>query len=149
MDKVYRILAGRYGFDSFFTFLLYVYVILLCISILIHHWIFDLLVIIVFIIMFYRVFSKNIDRRRKENEMYLKTKEKILKPFLNFQRRWKDRHTLIYKKCHKCKTVLRIPLPSERGIKHVTCPKCKKRLTVLCLRKEKVEIFSKDGKRKR
>ena len=30
----------------------------------------------------------------------------------------------IYKKCSKCKTTLKLPIPYERGIKHTKCPKC-------------------------
>ena len=41
-------------------------------------------------------------------------------------------------------TILRLPLPSKRGIKHVKCPKCGKRLTVVALRKLKVEVIRKD-----
>ncbi len=142
-------MIGRYGTDELYTFLLYLYVILLCADILIHHWLLSILVVLEFTLLFYRVFSKNKKRRRRENEIYLKIREKLLSPFSSWKRQWKDRDTLIYKKCHHCKTTLRIPLPIKRGIKHVTCPKCKRRLTVLCLRKVKVEIFSKDGKRKK
>ncbi len=149
VEKGRRFMQDRYGTDELYTFLLYIYVALLCFDLLFHNWILSIVVIVEFTIMFYRVFSKNKKRRRKENELYLKIKEKLVAPFLSLQRRWKDKDTLIYKKCSRCKTTLRIPLPSERGIKHVTCPKCKKRLTVLCLRKVKVEIFNKDGKRKK
>ncbi len=149
LDKIYRFLEGRYGFDDLYACLLYLYVILLCLSMITRHWIVEILMILVFVIMCFRVLSKNKKKRSQENERYLQIKDKFFHPFSSLKRQWKDRHTFVYKKCHKCKTVLRMPLPSERGIKHVHCPKCQKRLTVLCLRKEKVEIFTKDGKRKR
>ncbi len=47
----------------------------------------------------------------------------------------------IYKKCPKCKTTLKLPIPYERGIKHTNCPKCKKRLTLFVLKKQKIEII--------
>ncbi len=148
-SKIYRFLEGRYGFDDLYRFLLYLYVILLCFDILLHNPILSVLVVLEFTVMFYRVFSKNKKRRRRENEIYLHIRGKLFSPFQTMKRNWQDRETLIYKKCRHCKTTLRLPLPSERGIHHVTCPKCKKKLTVLCLRKMKVEIYTKEGKRKR
>ena len=50
----------------------------------------------------------------------------------------------IYKKCRKCGTVLRLPLPAKRGIKHVVCPKCKNKLKVFCFRKQKVDFIGKE-----
>lgn len=139
--KFYRFMIGRYGIDEFYYFFLYSYIILVCISLFLKVPYLFWIELVLFVIMFYRVFSKNISRRRKENATYLKVRNRILKPFQNKKRNWKDRNDYIYKKCHRCKTTLRIPLPSERGIKHTTCPKCKKKLTVFCLRKEKVEIL--------
>ena len=95
--------------------------------------------------MFSRVFSKNIAKRKRENRFYLKVRSNIRKPFQNIKRNWKDRHDFVYKKCHKCKTTLRLPLPSERGIQNTTCPKCKTEMKVCCLRREKIEIIKSNG----
>lgn len=145
IDKLYRFMYGRYGMDELYRFLLYLYIILVCISLFLKVPHLFFLELLVFLFMFYRVFSKDIKRRKKENKIYLDIRNKIVKPFQNMKRNWKDRNDFIYKKCHHCKTTLRLPLPSERGIKHVTCPKCKKSLRVLCLRKEKIEILKAKG----
>lgn len=95
--------------------------------------------------MIYRVFSKNINLRKKENKLYIKLKNKVTKPFINIKRNLNDKHH-VYVKCFKCKTTLKLPLPSKIGIKHAKCPKCKKRLTFFTFKKEKIEII-KDGKK--
>lgn len=141
IEKFYKLMYGRYGIDEFYYFFLYLYIILVCISLFLKIPYLFWLELIIFVIMFYRVFSKNISRRKKENRIYLKVRNKMIKPFQVIKRNWKDRKDFIYKRCHRCKTTLRIPLPTERGIKHATCPKCKRKLRVLCLRKEKVVII--------
>lgn len=143
--KLYQFMLGRYGIDEFYYFFLYLYILLVCSSIFLRVPYLFWLELILFVVMFYRVFSKNINRRKKENQFYLKIRTGLFKPFSNMKRNWKDRKEFIYKKCHQCKTTLRLPLPSERGIKHVACPKCKERLTVFCFRKEKVEIIKANG----
>lgn len=143
--KFYRFMLGRYGIDDFYYFFLYTYILLVCTSIFFKVPYLFWLEILLFVVMFYRVFSKNIDRRKRENLFYLKMRSKFFKPFQNIKRNWKDRKEFIYKKCHKCQTTLRLPLPNERGLKHVTCPKCQKKLTVFCFRKEKVEIIKANG----
>ena len=92
--------------------------------------------------MFYRFFSKNRSARIKENNIYLKIKKNIVRPFKTLIKNIKDKEH-IYKKCSKCGTTLKLPLPDKYGIKHTKCPKCKKKLNVLCLKKEKIEIITK------
>ena len=84
--------------------------------------------------------SKNIYGRSKENVFFIRIKKKVLKPFNNIKRNYKDKDH-VYKKCHYCKTTLKLPLPSKRGFKKVKCPDCKKRNKFLILRKMKVELI--------
>ena len=129
-------MIGRNGPDNLYNFLFFLYVILLIVNLFVNSVIVFYIETIVIIFMFYRFFSKNITRRRAENDLYLKVKNRIRHPF--GANNDKDH---IYKKCHKCKTVLRLPLPTERGIKKAKCPTCGNRIKFLCLRKQKVEII--------
>lgn len=147
INKISRFMQGRYGFDELYTFLFYLYFILLCAGLVFHSYILLIMELILFIILFSRVFSKNIARRRKENQIYLKVKDYVGKPFRNIKRNWKDRKDFIYKKCHKCKTTLKLPLPSSRGFHHATCPKCKTRLRIFCTRRGKIEITKANGEK--
>ena len=67
---------------------------------------------------------------------------KIFKPFENIKKNITDKDH-IYRKCFKCKTTLKLPLPSKIGILHAKCPKCKNRRTLITFRKEKIEIIKK------
>lgn len=145
--KLQQLMYGRYGIDELYNFLFKLYIVLLVIDLFVK-WEFLLyLELIVVVIALYRMFSKNTTKRRNENRKFLKVKGAITKPFINFRKHLTDKNN-IYKKCSKCKTIIRLPLPSSYGIKHVKCPKCKKKLSVLCFKKEKIEVIKKNkGKR--
>lgn len=135
-EKIRKFMYGRYGFDELYTFLFYVYLFLLIVDLFFNGRLLSVLELITVFIIFYRSFSKNIYVRSNENQKYLKIKKEILN---HFQKRKDKNH--IYKKCRYCKTILKLPLPDKIGIKHVKCPKCKQRLSVLALKSQKVEII--------
>ena len=139
-NKIYKFMYGRYGIDELYKFSFKLYIILFILNIFINSKIINTLEWILIITMIYRSFSKQTTKRKKENDKYLKIKKKIIKPFTDKKKLIKDKNH-IYKKCHHCKTILRLPLPSKRGIKHSKCPTCKKRNTFLILRKLKIEII--------
>ena len=105
-NKLIKFMYGRYGVDELYKFLFLLYIITFIINIFLNNIFLEILGLIIILIMFYRVLSKN-----------------------------------IYKKCPKCKTTLKLPIPYARGIKHTNCPKCKKRLTLFVLKKQKIEII--------
>lgn len=141
IDKIRKFMYGRNGPDELYNFLFKLYIIILIIDLFINlKWLVYLELLLV-IIMLYRLFSKNISKRREENKNFLKYRKKIIKPFKDIYKRIGDKNN-IFKKC-SCGTIIRLPVPSSYGIKHVKCPKCKKRLRVLCLKKEKVEVIKK------
>lgn len=137
---------GRYGLDKLSKFLLKLLFWVLMFHILIHYYVMFIIEGCLLLIVIFRVLSRNIYRRNKENEIYLKIKNKLLKPFKNIKRNMDDKNH-VYKKCHKCKKVLKLPLPEKRGIKHVKCPNCKKKITFITFKKEKIEIITKDKKK--
>ena len=139
--KFQKFMYGRYGLDELYKFLFYLYIILLILNIFIKSSILTYVELFIVVVMFYRFFSKNIKMRKKENALYLKCKKNIIKPFKNIKKNITDKEH-IYKKCSKCKSILKLPLPEKRGIKHTKCPKCGKRLTIFCFKYEKVEIIT-------
>ena len=140
ISKINKFMYSRYGVDDLSKFIFKLYFVVLLLNILIRHYVMFIIELLLMIIIIYRVCSKKIYRRNKENMIYLKAKNKLLKPFINIQRKCQDKNH-IYKKCRGCKRILKLPLPDTRGIKHVKCPKCNKRLTILTLRKQKIEII--------
>lgn len=139
-DKLQRFMYGRYGPDNLYNFLFGLYLFIIVINLFVNSRILLLIEPLIVFIMFYRFFSKKIYKRSKENQIYLKIKRKILKPFKNIKRNFSDSEH-IYKKCHKCKTTLKLPLPYKRGIKHAKCPSCKSRVTIFSFRRQKAELI--------
>ena len=147
VDKIRKFMYGRYGIDELYNFLFKLYIVLLIIDLFINSYVLAYIELIIVVIMLYRLFSKNISKRREENKKFLKLRKRIIKPFKSKIKQIKDKNN-IYKKCSKCKMMLRLPVPNKRGIKHVKCPKCKRKLTVLVLKREKIEVIKPDkGKR--
>ena len=141
--RLQRFMVGRYGADDLYRFLLWVYVLLFVVDLFFDFKILNILELFIVLVLFYRFFSRNISKRRRENNYYLRVKKVILKPIFNLKKYYQERDLYVYKRCFGCKTILRLPLPSKRGIQHVKCPKCKKRITFFCFRKEKIEFIKK------
>ena len=76
---------------------------------------------VLIVVIFFRIFSRNIQKRRRENE-------KFCGFFKLLRNRFRDRKTHVYRKCPKCKAVLR--LPKAKGKHYVVCPRCKERFQV-------------------
>lgn len=137
-NKLYNFMRGRYGADDLYKFCLIIYFILLVIDLFVKSNILTLLELLLLIFIFYRFFSKNTYKRRKENNKYLDIKNNIFGKGKQIKRRWNDRNTHIYKKCPKCKATLRLPL--KKGVHTVKCPKCSNKFEVKCRRNEKVKV---------
>lgn len=138
-------------YDELNRFLTVILFILLAVTLFIKNFILDISKFLILALIIFRLFSKNKTQRNKENQIYLHITRGILKPFSNIIRNIKDRKTHVYKKCHKCKTTLKLPLPKKRGIQHAKCPACSNRLTIFTLRKKqaekiKVEVIKKSRK---
>ena len=138
--KLIKFMQGRYGVDELYKFLFILYIITFIINIFLKSFLLELIGLFIVLFTFYRVFSKNIKKRSIENKEYLKIKKEVIKPLENIKRNIQDKDH-IYKKCSKCKTTLKLPIPYERGIKNTSCPKCKKKIKFLVLKKQKIEII--------
>ena len=144
LTKLQQFMYGRYGIDDLTKFILKIYLVIIVCNIFIRSIILTVIELLLIFICTFRTISKNIYGRNAENMKFKDIMKSINKPFVNIKRNIKDKDK-VYKRCHKCHTVLKLPVPKKRGIKHSTCPKCKKRNTFLILKKEKIEIISKKG----
>lgn len=147
IQKIQNFMYGRYGLDDLGNFLFKVYILLLIINLFVKSYILTIIELLIVVIVLYRFLSKNIYKRSNENVKFRKIKKKIFKPFSDIKRNIKDENH-VYKKCHHCKTTLKLPLPNKRGIKKVKCPECKKRNKFLILKKMKVELIKNKKKAK-
>ena len=127
-ERVAGFMAGRYGIDRLYYFLLAICFILIVINLFVNSFIISLIETALFIYALYRVMSRNIYKRQQENEKFIKFTDKP-KKFINLQKcKQRDRKTHVYRKCPSCKNNLR--LPKEKGKHTVVCPCCKNRFDV-------------------
>ena len=127
-ERLARYMAGRYGIDRLYYFLLAICFILIVINLFVNSYIISLLESALFVYALYRVMSRNIYKRQQENEKFIKIADQP-KQFLNLQKcKRRDRDTHVYRKCPSCKNNLR--LPKQKGKHTVVCPCCKNRFDV-------------------
>lgn len=124
--------------DELNRFIFILFVIFFVISLFTNNFYVDIVTILLLIIFIMRLVSKDKNRRYRENEVFVKIKKMILHPFTSIKKSSKSENS-VYKKCPKCKTILKLPLPKKRGINHAKCPGCGKRLTIINFRKKKAE----------
>lgn len=130
-DRLYRFMQGRYGADQLSKFLLALMVAIWILSMILgipgrHNLIFftissalSYLSIIIIIICWFRMFSKNIPKRYRENQKYLKRKSDFLSLF--GRGAGSDMYNRVFK-CPKCKQKVRVP--KGKGKIAIRCPKC-------------------------
>ena len=127
-ERVAMFMYGRNGFDNLCNFIWILCIILVVVNLFIGSLIVTLVETSLMIYTIFRSMSKNIYKRQKENAAYLKIKRKFAGFFKLRRNKWRDRKTHVYKKCKKCKNVLR--LPKVKGKHTVNCPCCKYRFDV-------------------
>lgn len=137
-DRYIKFMKDRYGIDELYKFLLLICFVLLVINTFVSNNIIRLFEVLLIVIIFYRYMSKNIKLRKKENDKYLEIKDKIIKLFDYNKKKYKDRNTHMYKKCPKCKQIIRLPL--KKGKHTVKCPNCGNRFDVACHKDEKIKV---------
>ncbi|MBQ8331288.1 MAG: hypothetical protein IJX94_02155 [Clostridia bacterium] len=132
-NKLYRFMYGRYGTDTLNKVYLGIYVAVVLIYSVVSLFITDpkisailtacylLLTLLLIVLIFFRMFSRNVAKRRRENETFCGF-------FRLLRNRFRDRKTHVYRKCPKCRAVLR--LPKAKGKHTVVCPRCKERFRV-------------------
>ena len=117
-----KFMQGRYGVDSLSRFLSVVLLAVIILRMFIRIPLSGTITLVILVILYWRMFSRNIPKRYEENQKFLQIRDKLLGRFSDFSSnmsQMKDYH--IYK-CPRCNQKIRIP----RGKGHimVRCPKC-------------------------
>ena len=122
-EKMYRFMQGRYGNDGLNRFLLIVIFGCFILSLFSGRvGIFHIIGTASLVYLYFRMFSKNIYKRRAENAVYLKYEYKVKQFFATFKRDMKQRKTHHIYRCPSCKQKIRIP--RGKGRIEIRCPKC-------------------------
>ena len=115
---LYKFMYGRNGIDSLTKDLFYPIIVLLIINIFLSGYARLIVTIIIWVLIIYtyfRMFSKNVSKRRQEAYKYENKKNYIIT-------RFKQRKQYRFFDCPNCKTHLRVPRGS--GNITITCNKC-------------------------
>ena len=124
-ERLARLMAGRNGVDQLNNFLLALDILLAILASVIggslgrvlYAFVMGLLVLI-----YLRMFSRNLLRRRQENGKYLMLKQRFLGRFRLLKERWVQRRDYKFFTCPACHTTLRVP--QGRGKIRIVCRKC-------------------------
>ena len=127
-EKLARFMSGRYGGDQLNSFILITVAILMVVNIFLDSLIIYIAYMLLWIWSLFRMLSRKIYKRRAENEKFLRLWTPIKNKFKLMKNKRRDRKTHVYKKCPRCKSVLR--LPKQKGKHTVRCPKCSNRFDV-------------------
>lgn len=118
-----RFMAGRYGSDQFNIFLLVLAVVLMILNLFfIRNSFVSTVVWLLLIYNLFRTYSRNIYKRREENEKYLALLQPLKKRINIIKKNHQDKEHK-YFLCPNCKQMVRVP--RGRGKITITCPKCK------------------------
>ena len=120
-EKFYRFMQGRYGIDQLNSFLMIVCVICFIVNMFIGSIVLTFIAYGTWLFVIFRMFSKNIYARNRENDKYLNF-FRPLSRWLKLKLMSKQDPSNKYFSCPKCKQMVRVP--KGHGTVVVTCPNC-------------------------
>ena len=120
-NAIQRFMYGRYGNDQLGFFLIGVYFILALIAALTDMLVFQLVGDVIFVWSIFRIFSRNIAKRRAENNKFMRKAQPVIKWLRLQQTMFRDKEHR-YFKCPNCSQYLRVP--RGKGKITVTCRSC-------------------------
>ena len=116
-----RFMAGRYGGDQLNLFLIVLYLVLYVVFLFTRLLVFELLGTVVLVFSLYRCLSRNLERRRAENNRFLQIVRPIWRKWAAFRARAHDKEHR-YFKCPNCGQLMRVPKGKGRITVH--CRAC-------------------------
>lgn len=124
-QKLSNFMYGRYGVDQLSRFMLVVTFILCIISFFVSGRVdsfIGMLIFLLIILSYFRMFSKNIYKRAAENDKYLKLTQGFRKKINAEKKLAGQRKYYRFYKCPQCGQ--RIRVPKGHGRIQIRCPKC-------------------------
>lgn len=121
-EKFARFMYGRYGTDELSRFLIYAAMACCILSFFFKGAVLDLLIWVFIILSYFRIFSKNHQKRYEENQKYLAEKSRFMGWFNREKKLIGQRKDFHIYTCPGCKQKIRIPRGKGKIV--VKCPKC-------------------------
>ena len=121
-DKFTNFMYGRYGVDQLSRFMLVVIFILCVLSLFVRGSFMSFLILLLIILTYYRMFSKNINKRYQENEAFLRRQFYVSEWWKKWKFRYQESRKYHIYRCPNCKQKVRVP--RGRGRISIHCPKC-------------------------
>ena len=118
-----RFMYGRYGMDQLSRLLSYVVLALIILTFFLKNSLLYTVALLGLVIIYFRMFSRNISRRSAENEKYMRFHYKCMGRFNKVRARIKDSKTHRIFKCPSCGQKIRVP--KGKGRISIKCPKCR------------------------
>lgn len=122
-ERIARFMYGRYGSDGLNQWISGTVLVLIVLNLFLQWSVISILELALLVFAIFRMLSRNIDRRRKENNTFYKYKGKLTGWF---RRQWsmlKQRKAYHIYTCPGCKQKIRIP--RGKGRIEISCPKCR------------------------
>lgn len=113
---------GRYGNDSLNQFLALLWIAVAAVNLFFHSLVLYVLAMLLGIVVFYRMLSRNYIRRQRENAAWYRFRENQKKGFRHLSVRFRDRKIAHFFKCPKCKAPIR--MPRKIGTFDIRCSNC-------------------------
>ena len=117
-----RFMQGRYGVDSLSRFLSVLLLVFIALGLFVRIPFSGMITFVILVILYWRMFSRDIPKRYEENQKFLQIRDKLLGRFSSFGSNMSQLKDYRIYKCPRCNQKIRIP----RGKGHimVRCPSC-------------------------
>ncbi|MCR5467559.1 MAG: hypothetical protein K6F37_01250 [Lachnospiraceae bacterium] len=118
-----RFMMGRYGMDELSRAFLIPIIFCLFASMFVNNRIFTIATYVCIVLMYYRILSRNIPKRREENLKYLDFRYNLKREITKRRERFNQRKIYRFYHCPSCRQTVRVP--KGHGKICITCPKCR------------------------
>ncbi|MDR7869236.1 MAG: hypothetical protein RIN55_00135 [Tissierellaceae bacterium] len=122
MNWFRKFMTGRYGVDQLSNAMLVISILVLIINIFAKVPLLNSLVTAIIVLSYFRMFSKNINKRYQENMKFLQWWNPIKGKFSKTKNRLEQSKTYKFFKCPNCGQDIRVP--KGKGRIKIRCPKC-------------------------
>ena len=118
-------MVGRYGQDHLNTALFAAAIVVWVLSLVFRAFVLRLLYFVLICLALFRMFSRQIEKRRRENDRFLTWWWPVRRRLELKLRQLKESRTHKFFRCPGCRNTLRVP--RGKGKVNITCPKCGER----------------------